>query len=83
MNEGFQRGPTFKTVDLRLRKDFPQFAGTRLGVTADLFNVFNTINLGCFDDTAVFNNGTPITNFGQSTCVSDPRRFQLGMQYDF
>jgi hypothetical protein len=32
-------------VELRLRKGFPDFFGTRLGVTADLFNVFNYQNL--------------------------------------
>jgi hypothetical protein len=53
-------------------------------VTADLFNVFNKANLGCFDETAVFNNGTANTNLGNAGCaVSDPQRFQLGMQYDF
>jgi len=53
-------------------------------VTADLFNVFNKANLGCFDETAVFDNGTANTNFGNAACaVSDARRFQLGMQYHF
>jgi hypothetical protein len=71
-------------VDLRLRKDFPAFGGTRLGVTADLFNALNTDNLGCFQDVAVQPGGAPNSEFGNATCVvADPRRFQVGIQSDF
>lgn len=84
---GIVRGPTFKNVDLRLRKDFPNFGGTRFGITADLFNVFNWQNLGNFDDTFIRTTpGGPELNptFGEAReVVSDPRRFQLGFQYDF
>ena len=68
----------YRRIDLKLRKDFPEFSGTQLGVTVDLFNVFNFQNLGCFD--TGFNSPTQ----GHSTCVvSDPRRAQLGMEYNF
>jgi hypothetical protein len=81
---GYERTPWFKNLDLRLRKDFPNFGGSHLGVTGDLFNVFNTQNLGCFDETAFQGNGTNNPTFGHGTClISDPRRFQLGLQYDF
>jgi outer membrane receptor for ferrienterochelin and colicin len=81
---GYDRTPWFKNVDLRLRKDFPNFGGTHLGITGDLFNVLNTQNLGCFDETAFQGDGTPNANFGHGGCtISDPRRFQLGFQYDF
>jgi hypothetical protein len=81
---GYERSPWFKNLDLRLRKDFPNFGGTHLGITGDLFNVFNTQNLGCFDETAFAGDGTPNTGFGKAGCtISDPRRFQLGFQYDF
>jgi hypothetical protein len=83
-NLGFRRGPSFKNLDVRLRKDFPNFAGTRLGITADLFNVFNTQNLGSFDETLILSDGSTNNKFGSaSTTVSDPRRFQIGFQYDF
>ena len=83
-NFGYDRGPTFKNVDLRLRKDFPNFAGTRLGITGDLFNVFNTQNLGGFNDTFIKDNGQPNPDYGKAgEVVSDPRRFQIGFQYDF
>ena len=69
----------FRNLDLRLRKDFPQISGTTLGVTVDLFNVFNYQNLGCFN---TFNPSD--TNFGKASCViSDPRRLQVGAEYNF
>jgi hypothetical protein len=81
---GFERGDEFSNVDVRLRKDFPFPGGTRFGVTADLFNAFNSDNLGCFQETFLESGGTENPNFGRATCVvGDPRRFQLGFQYDF
>jgi outer membrane receptor protein involved in Fe transport len=68
----------YRRLDLRLRKDFPEISGTQLGVTVDLFNVFNFQNFGCFD--VGFNSLTQ----GSATCVvSDPRRAQFGMEYNF
>ncbi len=71
--------PTFTNLDLRLRKDFPAFGGTRVGVTADLFNVFNKQNLGNF---ITGNRADPSFGNARNT-ISDPRRFQLGVEYDF
>lgn len=71
----------YRSVDMRLRKDFPRFAGSHLGVTVDAFNVFNFQNEGCFNL-----GGTQATNaqFGRPGCVvSDPRRFQFGVEYGF
>ncbi|MGH7615036.1 MAG: TonB-dependent receptor [Gemmatimonadales bacterium] len=76
---GFQR-PTFKNVDLRLQKDFPSVAGTTLGVTLDLFNAFNTQNLGNFNSF----NPNDTANFGKARgVISDARRLQLGVEYTF
>ena len=79
---------SYKTVDVRLRKDFPNFAGNRLGVTVDVFNVFNWDNFGCFNSSAtrVSTTGTiePNPDFRRPGCViSDPRRLQIGLAYDF
>jgi outer membrane receptor protein involved in Fe transport len=71
----------YRTVDVRLRKDFPNFSGTTLGVTVDVFNVFDYQNLDDFDT-----GGSPLTNanFGHARNVlSDPRRLQVGMEYNF
>ena len=66
-------------MDVRLRKDFPPLSGTTLGVTVDLFNVFNYQNLGCFN---TFNPSD--ANFGKAGCiVADPRRLQVGAEYGF
>lgn len=78
----------YRTVDVRLRKDFPNFGGNRLGVTLDVFNVFNWNNFGCFNQTYRIRNDQDqvVVNpaFGNPGCViSDPRRAQLGLAYDF
>jgi hypothetical protein len=71
--------PTFKNVDVRLRKDFPSFRGTRLAVAVDLFNAFNFQNLGDFN---TFNRAD--AGFGQARqVISDPRRLQIGAEYTF
>lgn len=69
----------YENLDLRFRKDFPNFGRSSLGVTADLFNALNHNNFGCYntgDRTA--------TDFGKPTCVvSDARRLQVGLEYNF
>jgi hypothetical protein len=69
----------YRNVDVRLRKDFPNIRGTTLGVTLDVFNVFNRDNLDDFDT------GDPTSSsFGKARKVStDARRFQFGMEYGF
>ncbi|MGH8223794.1 MAG: hypothetical protein ACREQZ_12555, partial [Woeseiaceae bacterium] len=69
----------YRNVDLRVRKDFPNFGRTTLGVTVDLFNALNFQNFGCF------NTGSETDpNFGKASCVvSDPRRLQIGAEYNF
>ncbi len=74
------KSPTFKNVDLRFRKDLPGFRGTTLSITADIFNVFNTQNLGGYETF----NPADTANFGKARgVISDPRRLQLGMEYNF
>jgi hypothetical protein len=63
--------PMYKNLDIRLRKDFPTGRGTRLGVTAEAFNVFNWWSY------SYNNNGTI------SGPVNDPRRFQIGAELGF
>ena len=55
-----------------------------LTASADVFNIFNWQNLGSFDETYIRSDGTVNPKFGTaSATVSDPRRFQLGFQWDF
>jgi outer membrane receptor protein involved in Fe transport len=69
----------YRTVDLRFRKDFARLSGTRIGVTADVFNALNRNNFGCY------NTGNPDDeNFGKPGCVvTDARRLQLGMELNY
>jgi hypothetical protein len=70
--------PTYKMLDLRLRKDFT-FGRSRFGLTVDGFNVFNTQNLGCYNVGNVND-----ANFGKASCtISDPRRVQFGLEVGF
>jgi hypothetical protein len=70
----------YRNVDLRLRKDFARLRGMAAGVTLDAFNVFNFQNLGCYSSQTVTTDG----NFGKAGCVvGDPRRLQLGIEYNF
>lgn len=76
----------YRSVDLHLRKDFLNFAGNRLGVTADLLNVFNYQNYGGYSNAYRTTNpdGTYNTNFARpGRVITDPRRFQLGAEYNF
>ena len=77
---GGGKSESYKMVDLRLRKDFFRLRGKRIGITADLFNAFNTQNLGCYNNTP----NTSDDNFGKASCViSDPRRLQIGTEASF
>jgi hypothetical protein len=72
-------GWAYRNVDMRLRKDFPSFSGTQLGVTFDVFNVFNYNNFGCWN---TGNREDP--NFGNPGCtIGDSRKAQVGVEYNF
>ncbi len=74
----FLGGWAYRRVDFRLSKDLPQMGGTQLGLTLDMFNVFNYQNFGCYDV------GFGSSNFGKAGCVvSDPRHVQIGAEYRF
>jgi len=71
----------YRTVDIRFRKDFPSFGRTptAVGLTLDVFNLFNHNNWGCYN-TGNRNDA----NYGQPTClVTDARRYQVGAELNF
>ena len=71
-------GWAYRRMDFRLRKDFPDLSGTRLGLTVDVFNAFNYMNFSCYDV------GYHSQTYGTATCLaSDPRRVQIGTEYNF
>jgi hypothetical protein len=72
----------YRTLDLRLEKDFTIGPG-ELGLIAEVFNVFDYENYGCFDGfTGGPNNPNP--RFNQPGCLVEPgRRLQFGVRYGF
>jgi hypothetical protein len=71
-------GWAYRRVDVRFRKDLPQMGRSSIGVTLDVFNVFNYMNFGDYDT------GFRSATFGQGRqVISDPRRVQLGVEYTF
>jgi hypothetical protein len=86
---GRARSDWFKNVDLRLTKNLLNFNGQQAAITGSVFNVFATKNYGCFDETFAnpgANPGETVINdhWGKGGCfISDPRRFQLGLEYSF
>ncbi len=74
----------YNVTDLRLAKFFPPLGGTRIGLTADLFNAFNTVNYSGFDGFIPRSGNAPNANFGRPNgLATDGRRFQLGVQVDW
>lgn len=81
----------YQNLDLRFRKDFPRIGRNNLsyGVTLDVFNALNHINLAGYNTGAryiVNANGQVQPNpvFGTaSSLATDARRFQLGAEVNF
>jgi hypothetical protein len=73
-------GPSFRQLDMSMRKDF-RFGG-RYHVTPifDVFNVFNTVNYGNFATSSLDANNAA---FGSLTTAQPPRQFQFGVRFDF
>jgi hypothetical protein len=71
----------YQTVDVRLRKDFPNLGQRNLsyGLTLDVFNTLNHTNLGCYNTGDV-----TASNFRTAGCVvTDARRYQLGAEINW
>ena len=86
----------YRSVDLRLRKNLFSYRGNGLGITFDVFNVFDYNNFTDYNNTwrttvqreEPPGSGTFITvpnpDYGRPRQIlGDPRRFQLGVAYDF
>lgn len=73
----------FQNMDIRVDKDLHFASQQTASVIVDVFNVFNSDNLGCFDTT--INPGGPAANanYGKPNCAGLGRRLQLGLRYGF
>jgi hypothetical protein len=88
----FQRGGftvpgtfPYQNLDMRVRKDFPQFGSSnaRIGITLDVFNALNHVNLRNYN-VDLQANGQPVADFGKARDVAtDARRWQLGAEINF
>ena len=75
------RQPDFRTLDLRLSKEFGLGPGD-LSLFAECFNCTNEANR--FVTNTVWGTGqTPNANFGLETGVGTPRTLQFALRYDF
>ncbi len=88
---GQARTPWQKQVDFRFSKSFLNLNGNDVAVTASIFNVFNTQNLGCYDGVIATPDNPPQVgatmpnpHYGKAGCVvTDGRRVQFGATYNF
>jgi outer membrane receptor for ferrienterochelin and colicin len=77
------RQPSFRSLDLRLSKDFNVGPGA-ITVFADCFNCTNEDNFSITDFTYGNNaDGTPRTTFLTKNTGGDPRTIQFGARFDF
>jgi hypothetical protein len=75
---GTERAPGYRQVDLSLFKDFHIWEQQTLGFRADFFNAFNIASYSNPD------NGINDSSFGQITNVRSPnRQIQLSLHYSF
>lgn len=73
----------YRNIDMRLRKDIP-IGANRIGIVGDFYNIFNYQNFGCFNGYIAPLTATPNAGYGKPGCtVSDSRRAQIGLTYDF
>ena len=72
----------YQNMDFRVQKDIPFMSGQNAAILVDVFNAFNTSNLGCYNATI---EPTPSTspNYGKPDCAGLGRRIQLGVRYGF
>jgi hypothetical protein len=85
LNPGELYGPGYTIVDLKVGKNL-RFAGKRLNVGVDIYNLFNKEQVLTYQDNfdTVDNPATPIVEqWGQATSLLSPRFVRLSIQFDF
>ena len=74
---GIIQGPGRHTWDLSFRKKVRITDRTKVGVQADVFNLFNRVNLN--NPTVNFND----VNYGRISSAGPPRQVQIGVRVEF
>ncbi len=74
---GIIEGPGRHTWDLSFRKKFRIVGRTRIGVQADVFNLFDNVNLN--NPSVNFND----VNYGRIASAGPARQIQIGLRFEF
>ncbi len=74
---GIIQGPGRHTWDVSFRKKIRITQRTRLGLQADVFNLFNRVNLN--NPSVNFNDA----NYGRIASAGPPRQVQIGIRFEF
>jgi hypothetical protein len=85
LNPGELYGPGYTIFDLKLGKNL-RFAGKRMNVGVDIYNLFNKEQVLTYQDNfdTVDNPVTPVVEqWGQATSLLSPRFVRLSIQFDF
>jgi hypothetical protein len=86
LDPGDLYGEGYAIFDLKLAKNI-RFAGKRLNVGVDIYNLFNNDAIRAYESTYTLDNpATPaveVNNWGNPTTLLSPRFARLTMQFDF
>jgi len=52
-----------------------------VSLSADLYNLFNSRNYGCYEATIFPTTGAPNPNYNRPNCAALGRRLQIGLRY--
>jgi hypothetical protein len=75
--KGMIEGPHLYTWDLSLQKKFPVTARVRVGLRAEIFNLFNRVNFQNPENTVTS------SNFGKISSTRPPRQTQLSLRVEW
>ena len=73
----------YRTVDVRLGHPLFVSGKTKVGITAEVFNLFNWNNVLSWGNTQFTAAGAPVASFAKPTGAYQARQAQIGMQASF
>jgi hypothetical protein len=73
----------YRTVDMRLARPLYESGNMKVGLSAEVFNLFNWNNTLSWGSTKFDASGKPVASFGKPTGAYQARQAQVGMQVKF
>jgi hypothetical protein len=73
----------YRQVDVRLARPIFQQGSRKLSLSAEVFNLFNTNNVGGYGTRQLDASGRPITNYLLPTAAFAARQAQIGVRAEF